>query len=382
MNNKKRKIAILSGKRGGFGAMLGLMKFIDQDPEMDLQLIVTDMHLSEYFGYTAREVEKFFNISYKLDLRQQDDSGEEKGRALGRCIIKMANILTEIKPDILVTLGDRGEVLSGCIAAMELNIPTAHIGGGDIAGNRDGNRIHAITKLAHLHFPFSADSGRRITKLGEESWRVFSVGSPYADFIVQKKYTPNDQAKKKYNIKIDEKYIICIQHPMTLQESKSYKEACELLNVLVEKKIKTIITYPCSDQGYKGTVRAIEEFSYIPFFQIYKNIEALDFWGLMAGASLFIGNSSSGLMETPYFSLPTINIGLRQNGRIRDNNVIDVEPQKEKILGTIDKALSLEFKRQIKNSYIFGNGHAGEKIYKILKEVQIDDKLLMKKITY
>jgi len=294
----------------------------------------------------------------------------------------MVEALGEIKPDILVTLGDRGEVLSGCIAAMELNIPIVHILGGDVAGNRDGNRIHAITKLAHIHFPSSSDSAKRIIKLGEEPWRVHNVGATYVDFIVQERYQPNEAVRTKYNINKNEDYFICIQHPMTLQENTSYKEAYELLSALKKREVKTIMVYPCSDQGYKGTVRAIEEFSDVPYFQIHKNIEVLDFWGLMSGASLFIGNSSAGLMETPYFGLPTINIGLRQRGRVRDNNVIDAPPEKEKILKAMDKALSHEFRQQIKNHYVFGNGRAGEKIYKILKEVELGDKLLMKKITY
>lgn len=379
---KKRRIAIVTGKRGGFGAMLGLMKFIDDDPDMDLILIVTDMHLSTFFGYTAKEVEKFFKISYKLELGQLDDSCEERSLALGRCLMKMTNILSLAKPDILVTLGDRGEVLSACIAAMELNIPIAHILGGDVAGNRDGNRIHAITKLAHLHFPSSSDSAQRIVKLGEEPHRVKNVGATYVDYIVQKRYNLPKEVLKRYGIAEDEPYFICIQHPMTLQENKSYEEAYELLSALEECDTKTIMVYPCSDQGYKGTIKAIDQFREKEFLDVYPNIEALDFWSLMSRATLFIGNSSAGLMETPYFGLPTVNIGLRQNGRVRDNNVIDVEPDKEAILRGIKKGLSEEFRSTVENNFIFGTGNAGERIYEILKTIDLDESWLMKKITY
>ncbi len=362
--------------------MLGLMKHIDNDPEMELILIVTDMHLSTFFGYTASEVEKFFKISYKLELGQQDDSCEERSLALGRCLMKMTNILGQAKPDILLTLGDRGEVLSACIAAMELNIPIAHILGGDVAGNRDGNRIHAITKLAHMHFPSSSDSAQRIIKLGEEPQRVHNVGATYVDYIVQKRYNPPEEVLERFGLMRDMPYFLCIQHPMTLQENKSYEETHELLQALAEIGARTVMVYPCSDQGYKGTIKAIDEFRDQTFLDVYPNIEALDFWSLMSQAELFIGNSSAGLMETPYFNLPSVNIGLRQNGRIRDNNVIETVPRKEAIVEAIRKATSEAFRKSIKNSYIFGKGNAGEQIYNILKKVKIDDSWLMKKMTY
>lgn len=362
--------------------MLGLMKRIDEDPNMDLILIVTDMHLSNFFGYTAREVEKFFKISYKLELGQQDDSCEERALALGRCLMKMTNILGQAKPDLLLTLGDRGEVLSACIAAMELNIPIAHILGGDVAGNRDGNRIHAITKLAHLHFPSSTDSAERILKLGEEPHRVYNVGATYVDYIVQKRYNPPEEVLERFGISQGEPYFICIQHPMTLQEGKSYEEAYELLSALADIGTKTIVVYPCSDQGYKGTIKAINEFRDQDLLTVYPNIEALDFWSLMSHATLFVGNSSAGLMETPYFGLPSVNIGLRQKGRVRDNNVIDAAPERKAIVEAIKRATSIDFRKTIKNNFIFGQGNAGEKIYRILKEIDINEYLIMKSISY
>ncbi len=382
MKKKKRKIAVVTGKRGGFGALMTLMRAINEDSQMELSLIVTDMHLSSFFGDTAREVEKEFVVSAKVDLRQCGDGGLERSIALGRCVSEMASTLSKIKPDIVVLLGDRGEVLSTAIAAMELNIPIAHILGGDVAGNRDGNRIHAITKLANIHFPSSKDSYKRILKLGEDPRRVFSFGSTYIDLILKKEFTDNKEVRKKYKIAQDEEYFICIQHPMTFQEDRSYKEMKMLLKVLEKQKTKTFIIYPCSDQGYEGTVKAINEFSDVPHFSIHKNIEALDFWGLMSDASLFIGNSSSGLMETPYFNLPAVNIGSRQNGRIRDMNVLDASPTPSSILKAIKKVTNSRFKKNIKNNFVFGKGDAGCKIARVLKNIKVDDGLLMKKITY
>lgn len=377
-----KKIAILTGKRGGFGALMSLMEYIEKDPEMELQLIVTDMHLSNFFGYTAEEVEKFFRISYKVELNQKDDSAVERARALARCQSGMVDVLEQAKPDILVTLGDRGEVLAASIAAMELNIPVAHILGGDVVGNRDGNRIHAITKLAHLHFPSSEDSANRILKLGEEPSRVHNVGASYVDFIVQKRYTPNDEVRKKYNIAADQPYILCIQHPMTLQEDRSYEEAKAVYTALAQTGMRTLILYPCSDQGYMGVVKALQEFENTPGFSIHKNIEALDFWGLMSQAEVFVGNSSSGLMETPYFNLPAVNVGKRQEGRVRDANVIDTEPSVEGVGQAIAEARSQVFRGSLQNHFVFGNGTAGQQMYEILKKVDQKEAFLMKKMTY
>jgi len=292
------------------------------------------------------------------------------------------DVLSEARPDILITLGDRGEVLSATIAAMELNIPVAHILGGDVAGNRDGNRIHAITKLSHLHFPSSADSADRILKLGEESHRVHTVGATYIDFVMQGRFTNNRDVRRMYAIGEEEPYAICIQHPMTLKECASYDEALSVYGALRDYGIRTLVIYPCSDQGYQGTLRALDEFRTVPYFSVHKNIDALDFWGLMDGASFFIGNSSSGLIETPYFGLPSVTVGKRQEGRVRDVNVISCNPVKEDILEAIDKATSYEFRNKIVNNYIFGDGTAGKKIYEIIRNIDVDDDLLMKKITY
>ena len=377
-----RKIAVFSGKRGGFGALMHLMKLIENDSETSLNLIVTDMHLSKFFGYTANEVKKFFKISAKIQLNQKNDTGLSRGIALGDCVTQTTKVLNKLKPDILVLLGDRGEVLSAAIAAMELNIPIAHILGGDLAGNRDGNRIHAISKLAHIHFPSSIDSFKRIINLGEEKWRVHNYGATYIDHIVKKKYTSNVQVRENLKIKKDEKYITCIQHPTTLNEDQSFIESNILFNVLKKTNFKIFLIYPCSDQGYLGVIKAINKFSLHKNFNIYQNIEALDIWGLMEGASLFIGNSSSGLMETPYFNLPAINLGMRQNGRVRDMNVINSKYEEAEIKIAIQKALSDSFNKKLKNNYIFGKGNASEKIFNIIKNIQIDKKLIMKKMTY
>jgi GDP/UDP-N,N'-diacetylbacillosamine 2-epimerase (hydrolysing) len=380
---KKRTIAVLTGKRGGFGAMLTLVEALQRDPRVAIVPITTDMHLLPFFGETVREVEKSYGKTVRVPTGQKGDSNLERGETLARTMHGLLATLSAIQPDILVTIGDRGEVLAAANAALELNIPVAHILGGDIAGNRDGVRIHAITKLAHLHFPSSRDSYRRILQLGEEKWRVFDYGSTYIDLPLKKKYTPNPVARKKYGIKPREPYILCIQHPTTLNEKNSYAEAKTVYEALKRKGWRTLIVWPCSDQGYSLVLKALDEFKHVPHFSVHKNIDVDDFWGLMAGAALMVGNSSSGLMETPYFNLPSVTVGHRQDGRVRDTNVIAVtEPTTKKVLAAMDTALSPSFKKNLRNHFVFGKGNAGRRIARTLAAVPLGEKLLRKKITF
>ena len=240
-----RKIAVFSGKRGGFGALISLMRLINSDSKMSLDLIVTDMHLSNFFGYTANEVKKFFKISARIKLNQINDSGLSRSIALGECVIQSTKVLNKLRPDILVLLGDRGEVLSAAIAALELNIPIAHILGGDLAGNRDGNRIHAISKLSHIHFPSSQDSYNRLIHLGEEKWRVKNFGYSAMDYVLQKNYATKIQIEKKFNFKINCPIILFTQHPVPLESEKlnfNFKKIIKAIKRLTKLNIKIIIT--------------------------------------------------------------------------------------------------------------------------------------------
>ncbi|RJQ34493.1 UDP-N-acetylglucosamine 2-epimerase (hydrolyzing) [Candidatus Parcubacteria bacterium] len=379
----KRTIAVLTGKRGGFGAMITMVEALKRDPKISVEPITTDMHLNPFFGDTVKEVERSYGPTHRVPTDQKDDTSEERAQTLARTMAGMVDILSKIKPDVLVTLGDRGEVLAAANAALELNIPVAHILGGDTAGNRDGVRIHAITKLAHLHFPANKDAYKRILKLGEEKWRVFDFGSTYIDLAVQKKFTPNTEVRRKYNIKPDEPYLLCIQHPTTLDETRSYDEAKTVYEGLKRTGMRTIIVWPCSDQGYSLVLKALDEYKNVPQFSIHKNIEVQDFWGLMDGASAMVGNSSSGLMETPYFNLPSVTVGHRQDGRARDTNgIVVAEPTPEKVEKAVLRAISPAFKKKVKNHFVFGKGNAGEKIAHVLKTIPLGEKLLRKKITF
>lgn len=383
--NKRRKICVFSGKRGGFGSLIRTMDLIKKDPDLELQLVVTDMHLSDKFGKTLCEVEKIFKADAKIDMAQNSGSSVHRSEAIGVCLEKTSRALYKLRPDILLVIGDRGEVLAAMIAANNLHIPVAHIQGGDISGNLDEIFRHAMTKLSHIHFPSTEESARRIEKMGEEKWRIHVVGDTHLDLITNKQYTDNAEVKKKFGLGEDEKYLIIVQHSVNTEPEKSYGQMKYTLKAVEKTNLKTIVIYPCSDQGYEGIIKAINKHKKNKNFKIYKNIEAPDFLGLMEGAEVLIGNSSSGIIEAPMFKLPVVNIGDRQKGRLRDFNVIDIEGGNEKeIFNAIRHAMfNKEFRESLKNcGKIYGKGKAGEKIMKVLKNIKIDEKLLKKRMVY
>ena len=388
MKKKKRKICVFSGKRGGFGAYMLLMRMIEKNPSLELQILLGDMHASKEFGETAKEARKFFPKA-KIELIKmgagRGDSQVIRAENLGVCLQKTAGILNKLKPDIVLAHSDRGEHLMVAFASLNLGIPVAHTQGGDVSGNIDDIQRHAITKLAHLHFPETKDSAERIKKMGEEPWRVHNVGSTYIDRIAQKLYTSPLLARQKYGLGAKEKFYIVIFHPDTyLTRRQNYKQAKIVYQAIKKTGLRSFVLYPCSDPGYEGIIKAIDEIKNDPQFMVYKNIENLDFLSLMSQAKAIIGNSSSALVEAPYFKLPAINIGRRQEGRDREENVIDAKPEISDILKKIKFIENnKKFRAKLKKcGYRLGNGKAGEKIVKVLKNIKIDEKLLKKRITY
>lgn len=382
---RKRKICVLSGKRGGFGALVRTMQLIQRDPSLELQLVVTDMHLSDKFGKTLFEVEKLFPVKGKIDLGQKDGSSVERSVALGKGLSEISRVLKRLRPDIFLCLGDRGEVLAGVIAANNLGIPVAHIQGGDVSGNLDEVFRHAITKMSHIHFPSTDDSARRIMRMGEEEKRIHIVGDTHLDLIKARMYTKGPAVRKKYRLGAKEEFIIVLQHSVNTEPKLSFEQMRRTLKAVQEMGIRAIIVYPCSDQGYEGVVRAIQLYRREPQFQVHKNIDAPDFLGLMSEARALVGNSSSGIIEAPLFRLPAVNVGKRQQGRLRDFNVIDTPGTTVKeIFNALLVALrDQEFRTSLKRcGKVYGDGRAAEKIVKVLKQVALGSALLEKRITF
>ena len=384
---KKRKICVFSGKRGGLGAYSELINLIEKDPGLELQLLLSDMHASPQFGKTMAEAKKLFPKA-RIEIVDigtgRGDSAVIRAENLGLCLTKSVVILNKLKPDIVLVHADRGEHLMVAFAALSLNIPIAHTQGGESSGNIDDVQRHAITKLAHIHFPETKKAAEVIKSLGEESWRIHVVGSIYIDRIVKKIFTSPQTAASKYAWPQDD-FLITIYHPKTMKNSQeNYEDMKSVLEAVKIAGLKSVVLYPCSDPGYEGIIKAIEEVRNNPNFKIYKNIENLDFLGLMIAAKAMIGNSSGALVEAPYLKLPAVNIGHRQTGRSRSVNVVDSSHSKDEIVKKIRYVLNnAGFKHKLKNiKPHLGDGQASEKIVRILKSIKIDKKLLNKNLSF
>jgi len=373
---------VLTGKRGGFGAMKPMLRLMQSDPEVELQLVVTDQHVSDRFGRTEREVRQEFDIAAAVDMRQADASPESRACALGRCLEGIARALASLRPDICVLYGDRGEVLTTAIAATTLNIPIAHLQGGDVSGSLDDPMRHAVTKLAHLHFPSTEASADRIRAMGEEPWRIHIVGDSHIDPIAAKEYSPPDEVARELDLDSSKPTVVVLQHSETTAPASSYDQMVETLSAVRDLGHQALVIYPCSDAGYDGIIRAIDEIARPPQFRVRVNLDAPKFWGLLGFASVLVGNSSAGLIETPNFLLPAVNIGRRQIGRLCAENVLHVDHDRNAIRSAIETALSNSFRAVAATcSQLFGDGQAGRRVFEVLRDVPLDRRLLLKQLT-
>lgn len=375
-----RKIVYITGTRADYGLMRPVLLTIQNSNHLELELIVTGMHIMEEFGSTVNEIK---NDKFKINIINtvfEEDDKYSMVNFIGKFIILLTKKLKLIKPDIILLLGDRAEMLAGAIVGTYLNIPVAHIHGGDITSTVDEHARHAITKLAHIHFPATKKSAERIIKMGEEEWRVHNVGSPAIDSLLYKNFLKPNILVNKYNINLKEPILLVIQHPVSVEYVNSASQIKQTLEALKELEYQSIVVYPNSDAGGRSMINVIKEYENYPFIKTYENIPHMDYLSLMKIADLMIGNSSSGIIEAPMFNLPVINIGTRQSDRERDENIIDVNYNKNEIKNAINKVLV--DKKIKKTNFIYGDGTASKKILDILVNLDINENLVQKKINY
>lgn len=382
-----KKIAVVTGTRAEYGLLYPVMRAIQENPELDISILATGMHLSPEHGYTINEIEKDgFAIDSAVDMLLSNDTGVSMAKSLGIGIIGISQAFEQIKPDIVLVLGDRSEPLAAAIAALCMNIPIAHIHGGDTmtGGVIDSSIRHSITKFAQIHFPATEESAERIKKLGEEPWRIHTVGAPGLDTILNTTLLPKEQLIEQYSLNTNEPLLLTIQHPVTTQPENAANEIRTTLEALAELGIQTILVYPNSDAGGRSMIEVIKEYEHLPFLHTFKSLPHIEYLSLLNIADVLVGNSSSGIIEASSFHLPVVNIGIRQEGRQRVDNVIDVPSDKEMIVEAINIALHDENFKQKVNECVnpYGDGKAGLRIAEVLAGIEIDQKLLQKKITY
>ena len=384
---KPRHICVITGARSDYAYLKPVIRKINKSTKLKMSLIVTGIHLLEDYGHTI-EIIKKENIPITKIVQMynpKEKSEASLGKAVGKAIINFTECFSELNPDIILVLGDRFEALAAVIAASSLSKIIAHIHGGDNVsrGQIDEQIRHAITKFAHIHFPASSKSAERIKLLGEQSWRVHMVGSSTIDVIKKYKTMPKKELFRKFDLNPSESTVLCLQHPYIIESNKAGEQMALTLQVLKDLDIQSIIIYPNNDLGSELIINEIESYRNNPKFKIHKSLERELFLNFLERVDLMIGNSSGGLIESPIFKLPVVNIGERNKGRESAENVINVPPKYEEIKRAINKALSNEFKalcQNVRNPY--GDGKASKQIVEILENLKIDKNLLVKKLTY
>ena len=376
----KRKICIITGSRAEYGLLYWLIREVNIDKNLELQLIVTGMHLSAEFGLTYKEIEKDFKIDMKIDMRLSSDTIEGISSSMGIAQKSFSEAYSELKPDIIVVLGDRYEIFSAATAAMISRIPIAHIHGGEATeGSIDEAIRHSITKMSHLHFTATEEYSKRVIQLGENPSKVFTVGGMGVENIKRLTLFTKEEFEKLIDFKLNIKNILVTFHPVTLEKNTSKKQFSEILDSIDDLKNTNIIfTKTNSDTGGKIINSMIDEYTSKNQNKsiAFTSMGQLNFLSALKYMDFIIGNSSSGLLEAPSLKIGTINIGDRQKGRIKAKSIIDCSPNKKNIKYAIKKAYSNEFQsllKNIKNPY--GDGCPSQKIIKILNSISIDDLL-------
>ena len=380
-----RRIAFVTGSRGEYGYIRPLIRRIEKDPHLEYSIIVTNLHLLPEFGFSVEDIERDgFRISDRLYMALDGYTPASMSKSLGVCLMSMTDTLVRLRPDIVVVAGDRGEQLMAAMAAAYMNIPVVHIQAGELSGNIDGMTRHAITRFTHLHLAATQEAAERLRRMGEQPFRIHLIGAPQLDELVNGEYAGRDEVAGAFRLALDRPLALFVQHPVTEEYEQTDTQVRESLEALCALRMQTVAIFPNNDAGNRQIRRLIEQYRR-PFLRIERNVPRQMFLGLMNVASVMVGNSSSGLIEAPWFKLPAINVGHRQRGRERAANVIDVETDRRKIRAAIEQALSPTFRRrlarQCRNPYQ-GDGPVADRIVRLLKTVRVTDELLKKQIAY
>lgn len=374
----KRKICIFTGTRAEYGLLKPLMDEIKSDPDLELQIIASCMHLSPEFGLTYKEIENDgFTIDEKIEMLLSSDTPSGIVKSMGLGMIGYTDALNRLKPDITVVLGDRFEALAFAIASFVNRIPIAHLYGGEATeGSIDEGIRHCITKLSYLHFTSTEEYRKRVIQLGEDPQRVFNVGALGIDNIKKMKLLTKDEIESKLGIKFKSKNLLITYHPVTLKKDESEKEFKALLNVLKELEDTLLIfTKPNADTEGRRIIKLIEEFVKENGDKavVFTSLGQLNYLSIMQYVDAVVGNSSSGIIEAPSLKVPAIDIGDRQKGRIRAESVISCKGVEDEIKKAINIIYDENFRKKVKDvRNPYGDGNSAKRIKEILKTYKIN----------
>ncbi|MCH9644430.1 MAG: UDP-N-acetylglucosamine 2-epimerase (hydrolyzing) [Gammaproteobacteria bacterium] len=380
----RRKIAVITTTRAEYGLLYWLLKEVNEDSDLILQLIVGGAHLSPEFGMTVAQIEEDgFFINNRIEFLMSSDSGVGIGKAMGLATISFVDSFSRLQPDVVVLLGDRWETLAIAMAATSLKIPIAHIHGGEVTqGAIDDSIRHAITKLSHIHFPASECYANRVLQLGESPEFVFNHGAPGLDHLNRTAFSSRQEIQELLDIRFSDVNILCTYHPVTAQQNNSIEDFHIVLEALEAFPEATVVfTEPNADEA-NHKIRDLIKKNVIRFpdkRHLFISLGLQKYLSLAKQVNFVLGNSSSGLIEVPLMGTPTVNVGIRQQGRELANTVICCDAEKTKMLEAINKAMSKDFLSSIASiNSPYGYGDASSKIKNTLRDINLTDILVKK----
>lgn len=384
MRSRRLRVCFVTGSRGEYGALRWLMKDMKADPAFDVRVVVMASHLLPEYGYTYREIVRDgHRIDARVPGRFDTGSSLSLAEAVGTWTRGLARVLDRLKPDLVIVAGDRYELLSIASACLLLLVPMAHISGGEVTeGAIDEQIRHATTKMSHLHFVSNAGFARRVRQLGEEPWRVTVTGDPGLDTLRRLKPLSREALEARLGLDLSRPTALCTFHPVTLEADRTDRQMREFLAGLAKADLQYVLTYPNADRGSRGIIAALRSFANARpgSARLVESLGQHAYLSLMRHVRLMAGNSSSGLWEAPSLNLPVVNVGSRQQGRLRARNVIDVPCRAGAVAAGIRRALRYDRSRRAANPY--GDGRASGRIRAKIKRVFAtkDKETILKKL--
>lgn len=380
----KRKIAVVTTSRADYSHLYWPLHDLARHPQVELKLLALGPHLSPEFGLTVQEIERDgFHIDDRLECLLSSDTDVGMAKTIGLATLGLADALGKMRPDLLLLIADRYEMLAPASVALALRIPVAHIEGGEVSeGAIDDAVRNALTKMSHIHFTSTHEARRRVISMGEEEWRVHRAGAPSLDHLRRRELLTREQIEGKLHMELGPSIVMVAYHPVTIKRDTT-EEADALFAALEQVPDQILFCYPNTDAGSRKLLE--RTYSFVARrgnATVWTNLDPLTYWSLLRQVDVLVGNSSSGIMETASFALPTVNIGLRQQGRERARNMLDASADAASILEKIALAKSHAFRSSLtgmQNPY--GDGNAAEKIVEVLTTVPLGEKLLMKRAT-
>jgi UDP-hydrolysing UDP-N-acetyl-D-glucosamine 2-epimerase len=376
----KRTIAVITTSRADYSHLYWPLRDLSNHESVDLRIIALGPHLSPEFGMTIQEIEKDgFQIASRIECLLSSDTDVGMAKTIGLATLSLADVLGQMRPDLLLLIADRYEMLAPASVALALRIPIAHIEGGEVSeGAIDDAVRNALTKMSHIHFTSTFAARDRVIAMGEEDWRVHRSGAPSLDHLRRRMLLAREEVEHKLQLDLRQPTILVVYHPVTIARD-TLQEADALFEALARLPDQLLLCYPNADAGSRALIERTKSFlADRTRGKIFTNLDAVTYWSLLRHVDMLVGNSSSGIMETASFSLPTINVGLRQQGRERAINVLDADPAA--ILEAVTNARTPEFRRSLRGmTNPYGDGFASDTIVKVLTTVALSQELLLKR---